>query len=346
MAIPKKFKKDLKLKIIDPQGGPKRWVDQFVEQNKTFLPRSVDHADMDAGFVEFINNELNLSINGEKVPVNFMTSQRWSEFTRNWKNSDKYNNIKIPFISIVRKMDVQPGTNPSDFKIPIRKPFEYMRVPTWDGIKKGMDIYKIPNPVGVDLTYTVRLFSFKIRPLNDFNRIVLQKFASRQTYINVKGHYFPILMESVGDESTMDDIEGKRYYVQQYEMKLQGYLVDENEFEVVPALERAFVSTELMSKKVKPILRVLKDDTTKEKTVKYVIQFLPTSPTELSFISDNNITFTTIDPSNLSYYTIKVNNVLVTTPFTIFPNDVILISIVKMDSTKTGEITLRGLINI
>jgi hypothetical protein len=38
-------------------------------------------------------------------------------------------------------------------------------------------------------------------------------------------------------------------------MKLQGYLVDEKEFEVVPAIERTIISTEIQSKKVKPLKR-------------------------------------------------------------------------------------------
>jgi len=346
MAIPKRHKKDLRIQRIDPEGGPKRWTNQFHEQNKTFLPRSVDHADMDLGFQEFIDRELELVAEGNKVPVHFMTPQRWAEFAKTWKNLDKYNNIKIPFISIVRKMDGQPGTNPADYKIPIRVPFEYMRIPVWDGVKKGMDIYKIPNPVGVDLTFTVRFFSYKIRQLNDFNRLILQKFASRQAYINIKGHYFPILLESVSDESTMGEIESKRYFVQTYEMKLQGYLVDEKEFEVVPAIERTIISTEIQSKKVKPLMRIIKDDTVNDKTIKLVIQFLPGSPTTMKFKSDDYMNITSIDPYNITYYTITVNGNPLITPYNIFPDEEVIINIIKTDSTKTGEITLNGLIII
>ncbi|GAG77298.1 unnamed protein product [marine sediment metagenome] len=53
MALPKKRKTDIDIKAVDPQGGPKDWNDQFLEQNKQFLPRSVDFADLDGGFVEY-----------------------------------------------------------------------------------------------------------------------------------------------------------------------------------------------------------------------------------------------------------------------------------------------------
>jgi hypothetical protein len=255
--------------------------------------------------------------------------------------------VKIPFISIVRKPDAQTGTNPADFKIPVRKTFEYMRVPTWDGNKKGMDIYKIPNPVGVDLTYTVRFFTYKMRELNKFNQIVLQTFASRQAYVNIKGHYFPILLESIGDESTMNSIDTKRYYVQTYEIKLQGYLVDEEEFEIVPAIERAIMTVEVDEKKPKAISRFIKDDTENDKSISCIIQFLPGSPTSIRFsITEEKITFSTVDLENVTSYTIRVNGNIVSLPFTVYKDDVILIDVVKTNPSIISEMTLRGLIEI
>lgn len=346
MSLPKKIKKDLDVKRVDPQGGPKEWVNQFLDQNKTFLPRSVDHADLDKGFVDFVNTDLELVVSGEKVPVEFMSSQRWAEFAKGWKGTDKYKNIKIPFISIVRKPNAQTGTNPADFKIPIRKTFPYMSIPVWDGNKKGMDIYKIPNPVGVDLTFTVRLFTYKMRQLNKFNQKILQNFASAQSYVNIKGHYFPILLEDIGDESTMDSIDAKRYYVQTYEMKLQGYLVDEDEFEIVPALERAIVAIEVDERKPRVITRFINNDTEKDKTVKCVIQFLPGSPTQVRIKTDTTTTFSTVDLDNITTYEIRVNGDVTTLPFTVTEEDTIVINVVKTDPSVTSEITLRGIVKI
>ena len=36
-----------------------------------------------------------------------------------------------------------------------------LKVPTWDGQRKGMDIYKIPQPVPVDITYNIKIFCTK-----------------------------------------------------------------------------------------------------------------------------------------------------------------------------------------
>jgi hypothetical protein len=344
MALPKKRKTNIDIKVTNPQGGPREWNDQFLEQNKQFLPRSIDFADLDAGFVGFVDDDLGFVLKGEKVPVNFLTLQRWNEFTKTWPNTDKYKNLKIPFVSVVRRPNPETGTNPADFKIPVRKNFPYMQIPIWDGNRNGADIYGIPNPVGVDLTYTVRFFSFRMRELNKLHQKVLQTFASAQAYVNIKGHYFPIMLESIGDESQIDNLDGKRFYVQTYEMKLQGYLVDEEEFDVKPAISRMFVSTEIETKRNKPIARFIKDDTENDKSLKVVVQFLPGSPTTLRFSTENKTNFSSVDLDNITTYTIHLNGNLISLPFVAEPSDVIIINIVKTDSNKISEITLRGLI--
>lgn len=344
MALPKKRKKDIDIKVVDPNGGPEEWVDQFLDQNKQFLPREVDIDDLDKGFVGFVEDDLEIVVEGNKVPIHFLTLQRWNEFAKTWKTSDKYKNIKIPFISIVRRPNPETGTNPADFKIPVRKNFPYMQIPIWDGNRKGADIYGIPNPVGVDMVYTVRFFTFRMRELNKLTKKILQTFASAQAYVNIKGHYFPIMLEGIGDESQIDDLSGKRYYVQSYDMRLMGYIVDTEEFEVKPAINRVLVTTELDTKRVRPVAKFIKDDTEDDKTIKCVIQFLPKSATTIRFKTDNKTNFSTIETNNVTSYTIYKNGNPVSIPFTVESDDTIDIAIVRTNSTAISEITLRGLI--
>tara|TARA_R110001599_G_scaffold211408_2_gene408935 strand:- start:2 stop:1042 length:1041 start_codon:yes stop_codon:yes gene_type:complete len=344
MSLPKKLVKNLDIKVVDPNGGPAEWTDQFLEQNKQFLPRDVDIDDLDQGFVEFVNSDLGIVIEGSEVPVYFLTLQRWNEFAKTWKTSDKYKNMKIPFVSVVRRPNPEPGTNPADFKIPVRKEFPYMQIPVWNGSRKGADIYGMPNPVGIDLFYTVRFFSFKMRELNKLTKKVLQTFASAQAYVNIKGHYFPIMLEGIGDESQISELSGKRYYVQSYEMKLMGYLVDTEEFKVTPAISRVFVTTELETKSTTNVTKFIEEDTSNDRTLKVIIQFLPSAPTSIKFSTDNRTNFNTIDTTNIDVYTIYKNGSLVSIPFNVESTDLIVINVVKTDSTKISEITLRGLI--
>lgn len=219
-----------------------------------------------------------------------------------------------------------------------------MQIPVWDGNRKGADIYGIPNPVGVDMVYTVRFFSFRMRELNILHQKVLQTFASAQAYVNIKGHYFPILLESIGDESKIDDLDGKRFYVQTYEMKLQGYLVDEEEFEVKPAINRAFVTFEVEAKDLRPKANFISNDDNSGKTLKAVIQFLKGSPTTIKFSVDSTTNFISTELTNITSYTIHKNGGSVSLPFTADCGDLITIDIVKTDSNQLSEIILSGLI--
>jgi hypothetical protein len=76
-----------------------------------------------------------------------------------------------------------------------------------------------------------------MRELNTFNKNVLQTFSSRQAYTFIKGQYVPIIMNNVSDESVID-VEKRNYYIQSYDFTMLGYLIDEEEFEVKPAISR------------------------------------------------------------------------------------------------------------
>jgi len=246
MALPKGFRNNIKL--TSPKiGVPRRQelLDNIADDG-TFLPRGVHYKDIDETFIEFVNKELHIEIDGNQVPVIFLTLQRYSEFTKTWQFTDEYKNIKIPFITIVRKPDVQVGTNYNGlYNIPGRPTFTYYKVPTNDGTRVGVDVYKIPQPTSVDITYEVRLFTNKMSDLNLLNEKVQKKFQSRQAYIWPKGHPMPVMLESIGDESNIDDFENRRFYVQPFEMLLAGYILDEDDFEIMPTINRAMVMSEI-----------------------------------------------------------------------------------------------------
>ena len=241
MAFPKKIKKDLKLTPEKILLDRREELLEYIQEDGTYLPKSVLHADLDRGMLDFVRDDLEMVADGKTVnPIDIITTtQNWSQFTETWNFQDLDKNIKPPFIATVRQPDVKYGSNPSlQYTIPNRKQFYYAKVPTWDGQRKGMDIYKIPQPVPVDITYNVKIFCTKMRHLNEFNKLVLQKFSSRQSYTTVKGHYIPIILNNVSDESVLD-IEKRKYYIQNYEFLMMGFLVDEKEFEVLPAITRS-----------------------------------------------------------------------------------------------------------
>src|SRR6056300_1152975 len=241
MALPKRIKKTLDL-IPNKTGLARReQLLEDIQKDGTYLPKGIGHADLDRGMLDFVKNDLKTFMDGKVIPTVdiIITTQNWAQFTETWNFQDLDKNVKPPFVSTVRQPEVPYGTNPSlQYTIPNRKQFYYAKVPTWDGQRKGVDVYKIPQPIPVDITYNVKLFVNRMRSLNEFNKNVLQNFASRQAYTNIKGHYIPIILNNISDESVLD-IEKRKYYIQNYEFTMLGFLMDEEEFEVSPAISRA-----------------------------------------------------------------------------------------------------------
>lgn len=246
MATPKTYKKNIKF-LGSPQGVDRReQLKEMITDKDVFLPKGVLHEDLDKGFKTFIEKDLELVLDGQKVPVILMGLQAWNEYTKTWQFTDEYKNIQIPFISIIRQPDAQKGTHPGLIhNIPQGKKYVYAEVPTWDGNRKGIDLYKIPQPVPVDIEYDVRLFAYRQRDLNEFNRIVLKKYQALQAYSQVNGHYVPSTLESIDDESEIKDLTEKRFYIQLYKFKSQGFIIDPKDFEITPMITRIFTITEI-----------------------------------------------------------------------------------------------------
>jgi len=223
-----------------------------IVKSDTFLPDSILHDDLDSGMLKFVKENMVVVSDGDQIPIipKILTAQRWGEISTNWTFSDEDGNMKIPFIGVIRKPDAQPGTNPSIQRtIPDRRTFHYTTIPTWNGTQMGADVYKIPQPVAVDIGFEVTIVCQKFRDLNRFNKIVLLKFASRQAYTIVKGHYIPIVLDRISDNSPIDSLDTRKHYIQSYEFTMLGFLIDSEEFEIKPAINRLFLLNEFVDTK-------------------------------------------------------------------------------------------------
>ena len=320
-----------------------------IADKGTFLPKPVLEEDMDQAFVDFVGSEkgFSISIDGKKIPVIFLTIQRWTEFSKTWDFADKFKDIQLPFVTIVRKPDIQQGQNQAGlWNIPGNRTYTYMKVPTWDGIRRGIDLYKVPQPTSVDLTYEVRIFTGKMKDLNRFNRKIQRAFQSRQCYINVNGHPMPLHLENIGDESNIEDFENRRFYIQMFEMKLLGYILDEEDFEIVPTANRSIIALEVDETLL--INDIIFEPNVKGNVINYTFVFKPRAETSFNFTSlyDTQI-ISLIDIENISRIIISINNTVIfdgtvlTTPLIFNANDVIGIRVTKNLST-TGSFKLIG----
>ena len=330
MAYPKQIKKTLPL-VPDKELSERRQeLSQFITKDGTYLPKSVLHADLDRGMLDFVKNDLKIVSEGNVVPMVdiILTTQNWSQFTETWTFVDTDFNPLPPFITVVRQPEVKYGTNPSlQYTIPNRKQFYFAVVPTWNGNQNGADVYTIPQPVPVDINYSVKIVCLRMRELNQFNKTVLQKFSSRQAYTFIKGQYVPIVMTNVSDESVME-VEKRKYYVQNYDFTMLGYLIDEEEFEVKPAISRVLQVIEIdESKSKRRPNKIVKDDGVFELPLD-----IPIQDTSYSKTMEYTVNMTIVKTKNISTYDVYINGDFYGTDITTIPlntNDFLEINVTK-----------------
>jgi len=255
MALPKKGPVKPTLPLNHPKTLlPRReQIKDMITKDGTYLPKSLLHADLDRGFLDFVKEKFKIVSEGKNIPVVdiLITTQNWSQFVETWdfQNIDK--NLEPPFLTVIRNPEVKYGNNPAVmYNIPNRRMYYYMEVPTWDGNRMGADIYKIPQPVPIDIKYTVAIVCNRMREVNTLNQRVMETFASRQAYQTINGHYIPIINDGFADESVME-LEKRKYYIQKYDFTMMGFLIDENEFEVTPAISRTFQIIEVDQRNIK-----------------------------------------------------------------------------------------------
>jgi hypothetical protein len=328
MPLPKKIKKHIPLTQPKTLLSRRYELAEKIQQDGTFLPKSLLHADLDKGFLDFVKDELKTIVDGKVVPMVdiLITTQNWAQFTETWNFQNLDKNAEPPFITVVRVPEVKFGTNPAlMYNIPNRKQYFYAQVPTWDGNRQGFDVYKIPQPVPVDITYSVKIICNRMRELNSFNKNVIEKFASRQAYQVIKGHYIPIIMGEISDESVME-LEKRKFYIQSYSFTLLGFLIDENEFEVSPAISRVLQLSETESKVVK---RQKKRNSNSSSTTMNID--FPVDVDTYTKKFDYSVNVNIGNPVNISSYSVYINE-------NYFGDDVLQIQINNGDVLKISVI--------
>jgi len=339
MALPKKIKNYLPL-TPEKVGRERRqqMLDDITEHG-TFLPKGVLHADLDRGMLDFVKDTLQLVVDEKTVPTidKIITNQNWSQFVESWNFQDLDSNVSLPFIATVRMPEVKYGTfQGGAANIPNRRQFFYYTVPTWDGQRKGADVYKIPQPIPVDITFNIKLFCNRMRELNEFNKIVMQTFTSKQAYTQIKGHFIPITLDSVSDESAKD-LEKRKYYIANYTFFMKGLLIDEEEFQISPAITRQVtmfeVDTKTRGRKVTP-------QPPRPNSFDVNLTFL-SGVTQLSEVYRYTVDLKIGEIDNVSSYSVYLNGNYVgdnLTTIQITDGDTFLITVIKIDNTQSATI--------
>jgi hypothetical protein len=250
MSFPKKAK--ITVDVNPPRVGTeylKYGFDRIEELmraadvNTKFLPRTILLEDLDQSLFDYVNEDgMKLEIDNKSVPAFYMDNDRWGEFSKTWKFSDNDKNVPTPYIT-VRRIDKQAGTRlGTKYRVPQPRKFRYMDVPILDDGEIIYLRFKMPEPTNVDMIYEVALFTKYRVDVNKYDEQVLKNFASRQEYVFIKGNPLPLLFEGFAEANPIENIDGDRFFVSKYALKILGFIQDEKEFEITRTTRRPRIS--------------------------------------------------------------------------------------------------------
>jgi hypothetical protein len=243
-------------KVFKNKYGNER-IEELISENDintTFLPPAISISDIDIQVNQEFNQGRLIVVSAsrnEQIGAFLMGNDKWSQFSKTWQYTDDDKNVILPII-IIRKTDTKYGSRLGDnrYYVSNKKTYEYSRVPfRSDSGEIGFLIYKIPNPTPIDITYEISLITKFTRDLNNFDNVIIRNFQDRQLYINVKGSYMPLTIESSSDDS-VNDLDGNNYIIKNYTMLLRGMLLNENEFETYKSYERVVKITEINNEEI------------------------------------------------------------------------------------------------
>jgi hypothetical protein len=246
MSIPKKIKYTIDTNPPKPGSeylkyGLDRIIELMIATDKKtkYLPRTIAMEDIDQVLFDYVNQDsMKITIDGRVVPTFYLDNDRWGEFSKTWKFVDNDKNVPTPYIT-VRRIDKQPGTRlGTKFRIPQPRKFRYFNVPILEAGEIISLMFKMPEPVNVDLTYEATLFTKYRVDVNQLDEQTLRNFASRQAYVFIKGSPMPLIFEGFAEANPIENIDGDRFFVSKYALKILGYIQDEKEFEIVKTMRK------------------------------------------------------------------------------------------------------------
>lgn len=234
MTTKRYYKSTLNLDWIPDPIERREEISREIIRHGDFLPETLTYEDIDSSFKEWVENNIDMIQDGNKLPTMVLFSnQRFSEYMQSWKYTDENNNIRLNFKTVTRENNPSHGTILGEtYNIPGDRFYTLKTIQAIDDSGKRYRIdYKMKQPTPVDLSYKVSIMTNKYTCLNEFNEIVHGLFKARQSYISPNGHYMSITLDSISDESEYN-IEDRQFFSQSFIAKVKGYIIKEDDLRI------------------------------------------------------------------------------------------------------------------
>jgi hypothetical protein len=296
-----------------------------VFKDATSIPRTLEYRDIDETFKSWVDKELEVVFEDRCLPtMSLFSNQRFSEYMQSWQYTDENKNILMNFKTVTRENNPQAGKHQGNsWNIPGDRFYTMKREEVLnDNGKISYRDYQVKQPKVVDLTYKVSIVTNKYELINEFNVKIHDKFKARQCYIRPNGHYIPMTLENISDESEYN-LDDRTFFSQVYTIKVMGYILTETDFRVI---ESPLVSLKCVSglsnggKRTRPTIELEEDGeiykcVNGEEDSNYYYQPI-TLTIFFSKCDDDNVEFTMdcdligveSELENIEYYKVKIND--------------------------------------
>lgn len=318
-----------------------------ILKNATVFPKPLEYDDIDNAVFDFVDNEINIVIDGVKVPTyTLYSNQRFSEYSQMWEHSDEYGNLYLNFKTVNRDKNPTFGRNQGSlWNIPGRRKYTLLqREVLDDNGTESYEIYTMKQPYSVDMQYTINFVTTTVENLNQFNQKLNELFSSRQHYIRPNGHFIPMVLDEISDETSYS-ISDRKFYVQSASIKLMAYVIENDDFEVKKYPKRINISMKGDSfRPKKPCVEIEEIESPLENnTIGLTITFNQYYHTA-EFDFDTEMIIKDTKTENIRDYRVMVNDTLYYTGkgFKLHNNDNVMIKIKPIDTEKPSVLRFEG----
>lgn len=345
---PKKIFRPVKFRDRET-GVPRRYsYGKTIMAKETEMPKPLEYEDIDAAFNEFVEKEIELTDeNGKRVPTfTLYSNQRFSEYSQTWEHTDEDGNLLMNFKTVNRQGNPGAGSMQGGaWNIPGERRFTtHMKTVLDDNGREHVEIYSMKQPYAVDLTYRINYVTNTFEMLNRFNERVHDLFKARQCYIRPNGHFIPMVLEDVSDETSYS-IEERKFFVQSVSIKAMAYIIHEEDFEVKKYAKE--VKLYGHPTKTKPVVSIEEseplDEIAQPQQISLVIDF-PAGEPRVEFEMDSTLVVTNATKVNISDVRVFVNTIptYIENGFTLHEGDTVRVRIHTPDYTNPSTITFYG----
>lgn len=332
--------------------GPERRANLAKEvlKDSTPLPQTLLYKDIDEEFKKWVENDLKVSFEGKDIPtIALYSNQRFSEYLQSWDNVDKKKNLILNFKVITRENNPKTGTIVGGSKnIPGEHSVLMKTVEAYDKNNRKYYIdYRLKQPLAVDMVYTITLLTNKYELLNEFNMLINDKFKAINCYIRPNGHFIPMKLNDISDESEYS-IDNRQYYSQAYSITVMAYIITENDYIVEERPEVKFIGYEGEKKtyvEIEELPPCFLPDTEYFYTPINLTLCFDACKTSYKFTIDTDFQASNIVYENIRSCKVFVNDVEQTLneTFKVRENDFIHFkNVVKYKSFEEGKIKIEG----